>query len=533
MGLGEKIAKARRKTGLSQEQLADFLQVSRQAVQKWESDMSVPQLDKLITLSRRFNISLDSLLDNEPNVRNADERVAENRPCNYTVLDYRDTYSEDFVVEYQQLWDEGFDIGKYKKMAVEVPGLPETKESKAIAENLASLMMKESMRKDYKFYEPCNLEEIKCCRKQSGVALAKGISKTSIRKKVKGAWLGRVAGCLLGKPIEGMKKDELNFFLKETNNYPIHRYVKKSDLNEELYGKLKHNLREREFAMGDMVDGMPIDDDTTYTILAAKLIKEKGRGFSSDDILKAWTSWQTKDKYYTAELRAYINYINGYESPNTAVYKNPYREWIGAQIRGDYFGYINPGDPEAAAEMAYRDASVSHIKNGIYGEMFVSAMLAAAAACNDVRNVIMCGLAEIPSTSRLYDSVMELIGMYDSGKSVEECKKWIYKQYDDNNLHHWCHTISNALIVVMSLLYGKKDFSSTICLAVGCGFDTDCNGATAGSILGMILGDDGIPDKWTSCFKKGVETGISGYELITIDDFCDLAMSHLSSDFNN
>ena len=85
----------------------------------------------------------------------------------------------------------------------------------------------------------------------------------------------------------------------------------------------------------------------------------------------------------------------------------------------------------------------------------------------------------------------------------------------------------------MSLLYGKKDFSSTICLAVGCGFDTDCNGATAGSILGMILGDDGIPDKWTSCFKKGVETGISGYELITIDDFCDLAMSHLSSDFNN
>lgn len=219
MGLGEKIAKARRKTGLSQEQLADFLQVSRQAVQKWESDMSVPQLDKLITLSRRFNISLDSLLDNEPNVRNADERVAENRPCNYTVIDYRDTYSEDFVVEYQQLWDEGFDIGKYKKMAVEVPGLPETKESKAIAENLASLMMKEPMRKDYKFYEPCNLEEIKCCRKQSGVALAKGISKTSIRKKIKGAWLGRVAGCLLGKPIEGMKKDELNFFLKETNNY--------------------------------------------------------------------------------------------------------------------------------------------------------------------------------------------------------------------------------------------------------------------------------------------------------------------------
>jgi ADP-ribosylglycohydrolase len=220
--------------------------------------------------------------------------------------------------------------------------------------------------------------------------------------------------------------------------------------------------------------------------------------------------------------------VKGYAPPESAIYKNPYREWIGAQIRGDYFGYINPGNPERAAEMAWRDASISHIKNGIYGEMFAAAMIACAAVTADVEQIIEGGLGEIPYTSRLYEDVQSVLEVYRSGASQKACFDLIHSRYDEYSQHGWCHTNSNAMIVAASLLYGGGDYGKSICMAVETGFDTDCNGATVGSVLGMANGIQSISDYWTNPIQDTLHTTIFGVGTVKISDRVKLTMEHIA-----
>ena len=109
-------------------------------------------------------------------------------------------------------------------------------------------------------------------------------------------------------------------------------------------------------------------------------------------------------------------------------------------------------------EMAWRDAVVSHVKNGVYGEMFAAAMLAWAPVSGSAEEVIAAGLSQIPSTSRLYESIREVLDWKAQGDPHDRVLEKLYERYDDQNIHHWDHTIPNAMIVAAALLYGQGDF---------------------------------------------------------------------------
>ena len=220
----------------------------------------------------------------------------------------------------------------------------------------------------------------------------------------------------------------------------------------------------------------------------------------------------------TAERVAYINLCNLHLPPESAVFCNPYREWIGAQIRGDLFGYINPGNPARAAEMAWRDASISHVKNGIYGEMFVSAMIASAFVLDDPRKIVLAGLAQIPAASRLAAGIREAVEWKDAGKSLTEAVSLLRERWDEKDPHDWCHTIPNAVLVVFGLLYGEMDFARSIGIGTAFGFDTDCNSATIGSILGVAQGEKALPYIWKEPLHDTLLSGVHGFGRVAISE---------------
>lgn len=522
---GSVIHELRKKNGLTQEQLAEQMGVSRQAVQKWESDITLPEVDKLVALSKFFNVAVDTLLCLEDRRTTEELRLDRQILPTYQSIHHWESYSDQLMIEYIQSLDEGKDIEKLKPLFDAVYALEAGCERDKLSDILFSLVCGAPAVENYPYYEPSDLEDIKKCRPDFDLKLSP-VSGEALRDKIKGAWLGRICGCLLGKPIEGIRLVELFKLMKESGNFPLQRYFRKTDISDEMLSTYKFNFRNRCFI--DTIEIAPVDDDTNYTVLAAQLIEKYGKDFTPADVGRIWLELQPKSAYCTAERVAFKNLVNGYQPPESAVYKNPYREWIGAQIRADYFGYVNPSHPEMAAEMAWRDASLSHIKNGIYGEMFAAAMLAGAAALNSTEEVLLCGLSQIPKTSRLYKEVFGIVEEYRGGISCDKCFEGIHTRYNDMSGHDWCHTISNAAIVAAALLYGGGDYGKSICLAVQAGFDTDCNGATVGSVVGMLMGTTAISSEWSAPIHNTLDTSIFGVGKVTVDQMVDLTMKHIA-----
>ena len=442
----------------------------------------------------------------------------------YNHVDGFNRYPNDIMAEYNQSIEEGLDIERHRAFFEKVAAMKNGEEKTALSSKIFETVINADLRPDYEYDEPNDLKGIRKARQDYEIQ-GEVPDEDTLRSKILGAWTGRAVGCLLGKPIEGIRSNELTPLLKETGNYPMHRYILSTDLTKEVRSRYKFFFNTA--ACADRVDGMPVDDDTNYVVLAQKIIEEFDKDFDSEDVATAWMRYQSVYSYFTAERIAYVNFINCIEPPASAMYKNVCREWIGAQIRGDYFGYICPGEPEAAAEMAFNDARISHVKNGIYGEMLVSAMIACAAVTDNIEDIIKGGLAQIPAKSRLYEAVTKIMEDYKNGVTLEECYDYIHSAYDEHTDHGWCHVISNAMIVTAALLYGEGDFGKSICMAVQTAFDTDCNGATVGSILGMRGGIDCIDDYWKNPVNGKIHTSIFGVGTVNIEDAVDKTMEHI------
>lgn len=354
----------------------------------------------------------------------------------------------------------------------------------ALYDELVALPVTESFRYD----EPSSLKDIQAARPKGPRKFELFWNAEDIYNRIYGGWLGRAAGCALGKPVEGWHKDRIEKYLGDAGALPLNNYIpfEPRAISEKLKASTLDNIH-----------FMDRDDDMDFPVLGLLALEQKGAQMSSRTVANTWLSHMPFSLTYTAEGVAYRNFALSIWPPESALYRNPFREWIGAQIRADIFGYVTPGQPEKAAELAYRDAAISHDKNGIYGEMFVAAMIAAAFAASEAEDIINAGLAEIPQNSRLAEAVQQTQTWCREELSCTRNWQTVWSQINKHYGHyHGVHTINNAALVVLGLYFGNEDYEQGIVTTVLAGWDTDCTAATVGSILGIKLGAAALPEKW-------------------------------------
>lgn len=390
----------------------------------------------------------------------------------------------------------------------------------------------------FPFQEPDDLPGIRALRQNPLSPLRSAELGPDLDDRMYGAWLGRCVGCALGKPVElfmfkgpneklsSRQRQKIYLTAISADEWPLRDYFPEHSPAEHESGSVVFPQSTREH-----IAYMETDDDIRYTVLAQIVLREKGSEFTTWDVAQGWMEYLGYAHVFTAEAHAYRNFIleedqrgalvqgdlSDQDWLRIATHKNPYREWIGAQIRVDAYGYAAPGNPTLAAEFAYRDARLSHVKNGIYGAMFCAAMIASAFSAADPRAVVAAGLAEIPATSRLHAAIQEVISLCDgvTADRFEEVFDAIEKRFGH---YDPVHTINNAAVCAAALLLSGGDFSLGVTLAVMGGWDTDCNGATVGSILGAMNGAKRLPSFWTARLNDTLKAGIVEYHPVAISE---------------
>ncbi len=375
------------------------------------------------------------------------------------------------------------------------------------------------MRPDFPYNEPNDLPSIQHQRPSNRQDVIPGfINEVEIKDKIYGGVYGRMLGCILGKPLEmNMDLPGIRKYLEGANAWPLNDFVPPYSPSQEI--PLRRDCIE---STKGFVHFVQPDDDLNYTVLGLKVLEHFGVNFKTQDMAYLWRqnipygwNWGPEHSRYCLLTGVWWDHDNklpeGKEWDNFVAFLNDGEELIGAMIRGDSFGLVNPGRPAIAAEMAWRDGRLSHAKTGLYAEMWVAAALAAAFHFQDPVKVIQVGIEQLPENSRYAECMREVLAW-----SIDESDwykvwekiytKWGYLGF--NGTFNESATIVNSLIHGVDS-YGNVDFEKIICTQVMQGWDCDSAGATAGCLAGVMAGYRNIPEKWLNPIQDTFYTTVA------------------------
>ncbi|WP_419863658.1 ADP-ribosylglycohydrolase family protein [Candidatus Poriferisodalis sp.] len=342
------------------------------------------------------------------------------------------------------------------------------------------------------------------------------MTSPNLEQRIRSAWIGRISGCMLGKPVELLSMRQgpavLHDYLAQAGALPLRDYVP-------LLPQAPSAVERNADACKDRLVAAVPDDDINYTVLSLMLIEEHGTSFTTEDVARAWFRWLPGGLTFTAERAAYAVLMAKASTPFAfgqpagfdldECSDNEFNDWIGAQIRADMYGWVAPGEPALAVELAARDARLSHRGEGVYGAQAVAAIGAAIPSSPTMLTAIEAAMELLPAGSACVDAMA--LGIRCA--TADDGPAPIHRSYDGMSP---VHTVNNLALVTWGLLSGEHDFSAAIGDTVAAGCDTDCNGATVGALWG--LSGRPISAHWPDAWNGRVQVSLAGVGELALDD---------------
>lgn len=274
-----------------------------------------------------------------------------------------------------------------------------------------------------------------------------------LHTKMMGCWLGKAVGGTLGMPYEGVR-DTLNLTFYE----PV------------------------------PTEMLPNDDLDLQVVYAFLLDRMDAPRVSRIELAQAWKHIGMSPDEYGIVKR---NLGLGLLPPTTGSYDNPFTRGMGAAIRTELWACLAPGDPDLAVKYVYEDACMDHAGEGIHAATYLAALESLAFVESDRETLLDQAETFIPADSTLYAAIRDTRVWWSETGDWKQVQERLAERYLNDN---FTDVVINLAYIVLGWLAGD-DFGEAVCIAVNCGQDTDCTGATLGALLG-ILDPAGIDDRW-------------------------------------
>lgn len=365
------------------------------------------------------------------------------------------------------------------------------------------------MRPDWQYYEPNSWDGI-IRESDASLLQSQRIPETEAAERAEAAFLGSACGCILGKPLEiNPTLHELKTAFEAIGEWPLNDYVSE---------KVKPHLREFHEhwpeTTRENIQYVAPDDDINYTILGMLTLEKYGPDFTHAELADLWRehvpinwTWGPERIMLARSAVAGLRYKESTDAGEWASWLNPGDGMCGAMIRGDAFGYACMGDPVCAARLAWKDASFTHRRTGVYGSMFVAAAIAAAPVVKRPLDIFHVALCMVPRRSRFYAIVNDSLDVVRHAKNWMDGYERIHEKYGE---YGHCQIFQETATLINTLRFAES-VGHGICLQVMQGNDTDSYGATAGSILGAYFGPGHLEARWLEPFNDDLRTRLAGF----------------------